>query len=264
MRIKSGDYVLLISRDDKTFLIKAVEGHEFGTHLGTIPHDALIGRSYGEVVNTHLGKPFALMEPTLTDRVMKIKRRTQIIYPKDSGMIVLKTGLKNGMRVVECGTGSGGLTIVLASMVAPDGKVYTYDRREDFMELAKANVAEAGLSEFVEFKQREVTEGFDEEDVDVVMLDLPSPWEGVPAAAGAIRGGGRLASLSPTYNQVEKMAVSLEAAGFLYIETLELLVRRILARPNKTRPADRMIAHTGFLTFARKMISPDGGGATSD
>ncbi len=254
MQIKSGDYVLLISPDEKTFLIKVKEGQQFGTHMGTIAHSELIGRTYGEVVNTHLGKPLALMDPTLADRIMKLRRRTQIIYPKDAGMIAIKTGLRSGMRVIECGTGSGALTLILASMVAPEGRVYTYERREEFMEDAIRNVGEAGLDGFVEFKLREVSEGFDEEGVDVVVLDLPSPWEGVPAASRAMRGGGRLASLSPTFNQVERTVACLREAGFLYIETLELLARHILARPHKTRPVDRMVAHTGFLTFARKAI----------
>jgi tRNA (adenine57-N1/adenine58-N1)-methyltransferase len=254
MHIKSGDYVFLLSSDNKTFLVRIREEKAFGTHHGNINLKDAIGRGYGEVIYSQLGKPFILLDPTLEDRMMKVKRLTQIIYPKDAALILLKTGLRSGMTVIECGSGSGALTIALASAVAPTGKVYAYDRREDFLENARKNVDEAGFSDFVEFKLREVGEGFDEEDVDVVVLDLPSPWDGVPAASRSIRGGGRIASLSPTYNQVEKTAESLSENGFVYLDTIEVLVRRILVRSGKTRPFERMVSHTGFLTFGRKAI----------
>lgn len=257
MEVKPGDHVLLISGDQKTFLIQVREDREFGTHKGKILHNDIIGKRYGDFVSTHLGVPFAVMQPTLADRIMKIKRRTQIIYPKDSGLIVIKCGIGSGMRVIECGTGSGALTMVLANMVAPSGMVYSYDRRGDSIEIARANVEAVGLLPFVMFKIREVSEGFDESDADAVILDLPSPWEGVPAASRAIKGSGVLASISPTYNQVEKTVECLRDHGFIYIETLEVLTRDILARTGKTRPADRMIGHTGFLTFARKALSKE-------
>ena len=254
MEIKSGDFVLLLSSDNKTFLVKVKEERVFGTHLGNVSLQDAIGKSYGEVIYSQLGKAFVLLEPTLEDRMMKVRRLTQIVYPKDAALILLKTGIQSGMRVIECGTGSGSLTIALANGVAPTGRVFAYDRREDFLDNAKKNLSETGLSDFVEFKLREVDQGFDEVDVDVVVLDLPSPWEGVPAASRAIRGGGRIASLSPTYNQVEKTVESLREEGFVYLETIEVLVREILVRSGKTRPFERMVSHTGFLTFGRKAI----------
>ncbi len=254
MEIKSGDSVLLLSSDNKTFLVKVKEERVFGTHLGNVPLQDAIGKSYGEVIYSQLGKAFVLLEPTLEDRMMKVRRLTQIVYPKDSALILLKTGIQSGMRVIECGTGSGSLTIALANGVAPTGRVFAYDRREDFLENAKKNLLETGFSDFVTFKLREVDHGFDEVGVDVVVLDLPSPWEGVPAASRAIRGGGRIASLSPTYNQVEKTVESLREEGFVYLETIEVLVREILVRSGKTRPFERMVSHTGFLTFGRKAI----------
>ncbi|MEE9253183.1 MAG: tRNA (adenine-N1)-methyltransferase [Thermodesulfobacteriota bacterium] len=260
MQVKPGDYVLLLSKDQKTYMIKVTEDGTFGTHMGNLEHNEMIGRGYGEVVNTHMGKPFVILEPTISDRMMKVRRKTQIIYPKDAGFIVLKTGIRPGMRIIECGSGSGAFTIALANAVSPSGKVFAYDRREDFLEICGKNVEENGLADYVEFKVGVAGGGFEETDVDVVILDLPSPWDGVHASYDALRGGGRIASLSPTYNQVEKTVVSMAEEGFVYIETVELLIRRIMARPGKTRPADRMIGHTGFLTFARKaMIEGDEG-----
>jgi tRNA (adenine57-N1/adenine58-N1)-methyltransferase len=254
MKIKSGESVLLLSSDNKTFLVDIRDGKVFSTHLGNLNLGEAIGKRYGEVIHTQLGKPFYLLDPTLEDRMMKAKRLTQIIYPKDAALILLKTGIRSGFRVIECGVGSGVLTIALSNAVFPDGRIYSYDRREDFLDNAKKNVKDAGFGELVEFKLRDVKDGFDETDVDVVILDLPSPWEGVSSAARSIRGGGRIASISPTFNQVEKTVESLNNEGFTNLETLEILIRKFLVRPGKTRPFERMVSHTGFLTFGRKAI----------
>lgn len=254
MKIKEGSYVLIVSPDEKTYLVKVLSGKGMGTHLGEINLGDTVGLEYGERIYSSLRHPFLVLEPTLEDRMMKLKRRTQIIYPKDAGLILLKSGVMTGMRVVECGTGSGALTMALANAVAPTGKVYTYDRREEFSENARQNIENAGYSEYVEFKLREAQEGFDEEDVDVAIIDLPSPWDGIPAATKALRGGGRIASLSPTYNQVERCVERLEQEGFVLIETIEVLVRTIRVARGKTRPVDRMVGHTGFLTFGTKAL----------
>ncbi len=255
MNINSGDQVLIISPDDKTFLLTVTEGKKMGTHLGEISLGDAIGKPYGDRIYSNLEHPFLLLEPTLEDKMMKVKRHTQIIYPKDAAFIILKTGIQSGMRVIECGTGSGSLTIALANAVAPNGTVFTYDSREKHLENARMNIENAGYSNNVESKLRVAQNGFDEEGVDVVILDLPSPWDGIPAAAKALRGGGRIASLSPTYNQVEKCVENLEEHGFVYIETMELLLRHIRVSAGKTRPVDRMVSHTGFLTFGRKILS---------
>ena len=115
------------------------------------------------------------------------------------------------------------------------------------------NVETAGLSDYVEFKSGDARDGFAESDVDVAVIDLPSPWDGVPAAAKSLKGGGRIASLSPTFNQVEENYKHLGDNGFIYLETVEVLVRNLLVREGKTRPTQRMISHTGFLTFGRKI-----------
>jgi len=263
MVIKSGDAVLVMSPDEKTYLVTVAEGKRMGTHLGDIELGKAIGLEYGSTIQTNLLHTYVLLEPTIEDRMMKVKRHTQIIYPKDAAMIVLKTGLGPGMRVIECGSGSGSLTIALANAVAPSGRVYAYDRSEKFMENARKNVESAGFGEFVEFKLREAQEGFDEEGVDVVMLDLPSPWDGIASAARALRGGGRIASLSPTYNQVERCVEVLAEEGFVFLETIEVLVRNIRVSTGKTRPMDRMVSHTGFLTFGRKALKKKASGNTN-
>lgn len=252
MIIETGDSVLLLSSDEKTFLVTVTEGKGMGTHMGELNLGDAIGKNYGDAIYTNLENRFLLLEPTIEDLMMKVRRLTQIIYPKDAGLILLKTGIRPGMRVIECGAGSGALTIALANAVSPGGKVYTYDRNERFLDNARQNIINAGFGESVEFKHREAQEGFAEEDVDAVVLDLPSPWDGIPAAAEALRGGGRIASLSPTYNQVEECGERLTGHGFVFLETVEVLVRHIRVSRGKTRPHDRMVSHTGFLTFGRK------------
>jgi tRNA (adenine57-N1/adenine58-N1)-methyltransferase len=254
--IQSGDQVLLLSPDKKTYLIGVAEDRSFSTHHGYLLHNDMIGKSYGDLVYSSMGQPYVLLDPTLEDQMMKVKRLTQIIYPKDMGLILVKTGVGSGMRVVECGAGSGSSTLALANAVAPSGRVFVYDRQEKFLQNARANIERFGYGQLTEFKVRDVSEGFEEVNVDVVLLDLPSPWDGVSAASRALRGGGRLASISPTYNQVERMVDTLEQAGFVMIETVEVLLRHVLARTGKTRPFERMIGHTGFLTFARKSHWP--------
>ncbi|MCC6713387.1 MAG: tRNA (adenine-N1)-methyltransferase [Candidatus Dadabacteria bacterium] len=254
MNIKNGDTVLIYTPDKKTYLVTVEEGKRMSTHLGELALGDAIGLEYGSAIYSSLKHPFLVLEPTLEDRMMKVKRFTQIIYPKDAAIIIMKTGIKPGMRVIECGAGSGSLTIALANAVAPGGRVYTYDRSERFLENAKRNVEAAGYGDVVELKLREAGDGFDETGVDVVVLDLPSPWDGIPAAARALRGGGRIASLSPTYNQVEKAAGILDSHGFVFLQTVEVLVRHIRVAYGKTRPEERMVSHTGFLTFGRKAL----------
>jgi len=253
MSIVSGDSVLLLSSDEKTFLVNIREGKTLSTHIGILNLGDAIGKNYGDAIFTKLGKPYYLLDPTLEDKMMKVKRLTQIIYPKDAALILLKTGVHYGCRVIECGVGSGALTIALATAVYPNGRVYAYDRREDFLENARKNVGDAGLGDMVDFKLRDVNEGFDEEGMDIAVLDLPSPWEGIPSAYRSIRGGGRIASISPTFNQVEQTVMTLRKENFVYIETIEVLIRPLLVRTGKTRPYERMVSHTGFLTFGRKI-----------
>ncbi len=253
-RIETGAHVLLLSPDRKTYLLNLVAGQKFGTHHGNLNHDSIIGKTYGDVVETSLGHRYLILEPTLEDRMMKVKRLTQIIYPKDAAYILMKTGMGPGMRVVECGAGSGSSTIAIANAIAPNGRLYVYDCHERFLRNAQINVERAGFGDLVEYRVKDVKGGFEERDVDVVLLDLPSPWEGVEPAREALRGGGRLASISPTYNQIEKMVAALERSGFVMIETVELLLRHILVREGKTRPFERVIGHTGFLTFGRRAL----------
>ena len=252
MKLKPSDLVLLLSPDNKTYLLKIEEGRDFHTHKGIISFNDMIGLNYGDTVLSSLDKSFVLLEPTIEDMMMKVKRQTQIIYPKDAALIVLKSGITAGSRVIESGIGSGALTIALANAVAPDGKIYGYERREEYINTAKSNIEEAGIGQLVEYNIQDASEGFNENEVDAVILDLPSPWDGIASAAKSLKGGGRLVSLSPTVNQVEQAVEHMKNEGFVFVETFETIMRHYLVRPGKTRPIDRIVGHTGFLTVGRK------------
>jgi len=230
------------------------KGQDFHTHKGFIRLDGVIGKRYGDRVKSNLGVDFVLLKPTIRDYVMKMIRRTQIIYPKDMALIVLHTGIGHGSKVVEAGTGSGALTSYLAHYVKPDGCVYSYEVREEFIETARKNIEKAGVLDYVKIKNKDITQGIDEKAVEAVILDLATPWLVVSHAYKALRGGGALSSFSPTIDQVLKTVEALQEAGFVDIETIECLTRRIQVKRDQTRPETFMVGHTGYITFARKAL----------
>lgn len=253
MIVRDGDFVLLYFNDRRWYVIRVRRGVKYSFNEGVISADEIIGRVYGESLKTHIGVECRLVRPTLCDVVYgAFKRRTQVIYPKDAALIILKAGIGPGSRVVEAGTGSGFLTAILAHAVRPTGTVYTYEIRSEFLELARANVAALGMDGFVVFKNKDVREGIDEHEVDAVVLDMADPWEVVNHAFASLRNGGVLACFVPTVNQLEKTVEKARETGFVMVEAVELLLRRYKVSRGETRPEMRMVGHTGFLIFARK------------
>jgi tRNA (adenine57-N1/adenine58-N1)-methyltransferase len=245
---------MLVGRDRKSFIVPLEPGSQLHTHRGVVPHDDLIGTPWGTQLSTHLGYPFLFLQPSTDDLVRTIKRTTQIVYPKESGYILMKMGIAPGCRVVEAGTGSGGLALVFAQAVSPTGRVYSYEARPEMQQLAHKNLEQIGLSDFVEFKLRDICEGFDERDVDALFLDLPTPWAYLAQAHAALAGGGFFGCILPTTNQVSRLIGALEQSHFGLIEVEELLLRSYKAVPARLRPMDRMVAHTGYLVFARALV----------
>jgi len=252
--IREGDLVLIWFDEKVSYLVKMVKETRLGIHCGKpIELEELIGREFGEKLVCQHAVAY-LLKPTTEDLMMKASRQSGIIYPKDAGKIMIRAGIHSGTKVLEVGTGSGSLTTALAHFVKPEGKVVTYDKREDLPKNAIKNVKRSGLEALVEFKQREAMTPFDEAYFDVAILDIPNPWDEVEYVKEVLKGGGRLVSLNPTYNQIEKMAETLRSHGFVMIESLELLERPILARAGKTRPVQRMVSHTEFMVFATRVL----------
>jgi len=246
--------VLLYLNRRKTYLVKVESGKSFHTHKGFIQLDKLIGKEYGARVLSNTGVEFVALKPTLRDYVFKSLRKTQIIYPKDMALIVMFSGIGPGSRVVEAGTGTGALTTALAHYVKPSGRVYSYEIREEFLEAALKNLERAGVAGFVEFKNKDVTQGIDENDVDAVVLDMATPWLVIPHAYSALKPSGVLVSFSPTIDQVVKTVEALKENYFVDIGTVECLLRGMQVERGKTRPQTLMTAHTGYITFARKAL----------
>ena len=248
------DYVLLYLDSRRTYLVKIRRGESFHTHKGFIKLEELIGKEYGSTVASSIGVEFIALKPLLRDYIMKSVRKTQITYPKDIALIIMFSGIGSGSRVVEAGTGTGALTTALAHYVKPNGKVYSYEIREDFLKTAEKNLKRAGLLEYVELKKKDVTAGIDEAEVDAVILDLATPWLVIPHAYTAIKPSGTIVSFSPTIDHVVKTVEALKENRFVNIETVECLMRWMQVERGKTRPQTLMTGHTGYITFARKAI----------
>jgi tRNA (adenine57-N1/adenine58-N1)-methyltransferase len=191
--------------------------------------------------------------------LLRLRRAGQIMFPKDIGYTLLKLSAVRGKRIVEAGTGSGAMAIALAYSVCPEGRVYSYEAREDMLNLAHKNIEIHGLLPYVELKQRDIEAGFDESDVDAAFLDLREPWEYLEQVRAAVKPGGFFGALVPTTNQVVDLLGGLQRSGFGAVEVEEILLRPYKPVPGRLRPVDRMVAHTGYLVFAR---TPTIGGAT--
>lgn len=252
-KIEEGSYVLLFHTPRKKWLAKVTQDKKLHTHLGIIDISATVGMEYGSAVRTTEGKLIFLVEPTIHDFIMKSERRTQIVYPKDLGYIAARTGLKNGSKVLEIGTGSAALATFMASIVKPDGHIYTFDVNSEFMEIAKRNLDKAGMSSYVTMHQHDPHQGVDVREADVAIVDLGDPWTVVDQVHDALKGSGAFVAICPTMNQIEKTATELKRAGYADIDCVELMIRNMEAREGMTRPSMRMIGHTTYLVFARKV-----------
>jgi tRNA (adenine57-N1/adenine58-N1)-methyltransferase len=250
--IENGETVLIVCDEKRRWIVQVKAGESFHTNKGFVKFDDIIGKPYGCQIQSSKQVNFLIFAPTPADLLFKTFRQTQIIYPKDAGMIIVLTGIGPGSHVVEAGAGSGGLTSMLAYYVRPNGKVYSYEMREDFLKKAQKNITRVGLESFVEFRNKNILEGLEERDMDCIVLDLPNPWEVVPLTRPALKAGGFIVSFSPQVSQVQNMVNALREHNYGDIRTYELLMRSWEITKMKSRPETQMIGHTGFLTFARK------------
>ncbi|MGC8819839.1 MAG: tRNA (adenine-N1)-methyltransferase [Fervidobacterium sp.] len=252
--IKPGDRVVLYGEDGKKFIIRVEEGGKKGTHLGVIEFNEIIGKEFGDIVMIgKTEKSYYILPPTYIDDIFSMKRKTQIIYPKDSSYILMKLDIKPGSKVIDTGVGSGAMCAAMARLVGENGKVYAYERREDFYNLALNNLNEWGLAGRVELILKDISIGFDHSNVDALLLDVPDPENYVHLCWEVLAGGGRLGIICPTTNQVSMVLERLYEYPFIDVEVWESLMRQYKPYPNRLRPVDRMVAHTTFMVFARKV-----------
>ena len=251
--IREEDYVLLYYDRRRRWLIKASE-REFHTHKGIIKLGSLTGKRYGESVKSSLGYRFYLLKPTIYDFIMGPERPTQIIYPKDIGLIILKLDVAPGKRILEIGTGSGALTIALANLVRPSGHVYSYELRSEFASVALRRLRNTELDPYVTIRIGDAAQILQDKDFDAAVMDIGEPWKIIPKLFEALKPSAPLASFSPTFNQVERTVRELNNFGFVDISTVETFIRELKVEEGATRPFSTMIGHTGYVTFARKSL----------
>ncbi len=247
-----GDLFILVSPRGRRSLRRLMEGQDIHGTDGVIPAEILAKTGFGAEVLTLQGTPYRIFKPTLYDLVRGVKRQTQIIYPKDIGYICMRLGVGNGTRVIEAGSGSGSLTLALSWFSGERGHVYTYEAREEFCALCRRNLEWAGLGHNVTQYHRDVEKGFEQTDADALFLDVRTPWEYLAEVTAAVKPGAPLAFLVPTVDQVSLLLKGMESGPFDDLEVEELLVRGWKPVADRLRPQDRMVAHTGFLVFARK------------
>ncbi len=249
-----GDQALIIDRRGRRYLVELKAAKNDHNHLGTFLHDDIIGKSEGIRVQTSKGHMLIVVKPGMADFIRIMPRIATVVYPKDIGPIITYGDIFPGARVLEAGTGSGALTIALARAVGERGEIFTYDLRKDMTKRARENLT-AMVPEHpqVTFKNGDVSEGFDETELDRIVLDMPEPWTVVPHAVDALVPGGMMLCFLPTVLQVHELVMALEEANtFGMIETTEILMRTWAVRGRSVRPDHRMIGHTGFITTARK------------
>jgi tRNA (adenine57-N1/adenine58-N1)-methyltransferase len=250
-----GDLVQLVGQDHKHFIFCLEAGSQLQTHRGYINHDDLAGLSWGSKVYSHIGKPFYLLAPSLHDLLLDTRRATQIMYPKDIGFILVNMDVGPGKHILEAGTGSGALTTALAFAVGDGGHVTSYEVRPEKQALAKQNLERVGLAHRVTFKLKDILQGFDEVDADGLFLDVPNPEEYIAQSRAALKPGGFFGCILPTVNQLTRLIPVLKKHNYAFIEICEIFLRYYKSVPQRLRPTDRMVAHTGYLIFARPIIA---------
>lgn len=255
--LKNGERIHLVDKKGRQYALTLKAGGTFHYSGQTIAHDELIGKADGSLVTLSRGKRMLALRPTLADYVLKMPRGAQVIYPKDLAMITIWADIYPGARVFESGTGSGALTMALLRAVGERGSVVSYEAREDFARTAMTNIEQyLGPLANLTLRKRDTYEGIDPADApfDRLILDLPEPWRVIPHAAKALRPGGVYLSYVPTIPQVMQTVEALErAAVFGLIRTFETLLRTWNIQGRSVRPDHRMVAHSGFITVARKV-----------
>lgn len=251
-----GDPVQFFDRKEREYYDILKTGKQKNIRGDLLNHDEIIGREEGFVLFSQRNNPFRIFRPTLADHTRLMRRGAQVIYPKDLATILVWADIYPGAKVVECGLGSGALTSFLLRAVGARGKVISYEIREDFINNARKNLdAFVGLKKNHIIRSQNIYEKFADKKVDRLILDVPEPWLAIQTAAPHLRPGAIVCSYSPTILQVKTFIDTLHSlADFTRIQTQETMLREWKVDAVSVRPMLRMVAHTAFLTTARKIV----------
>jgi len=242
---------IIVDKKNRKYVIN---DEEFHTEKGVIKKEDIVNAKVGDTLQTHLGKKYTLINPNINDYIELMKRKCSILLPQDLGLIVGFTGIGNGSKIVESGTGAGSSLLFFANIVGEKGHVSSYEIREDFIEVIEENLEGTDFKN-ITLTNKDITEGFNEEDnsIDLVFLDLPYPQDVISDAYRILKTGGFIAVYSPYVEQFQQVHRELEKNKFKHIKIREGNVRELEIKNNKTRPSSRLAGHTGYITFARKM-----------
>jgi tRNA (adenine57-N1/adenine58-N1)-methyltransferase catalytic subunit len=250
-----GERALLIDGRGRRYLLRLQSGGVFHMHTGTLQHDLIIGSPEGTRVESAGGMALVCFRPTLVDFVLKMPRGAQVVYPKDLGAIVIHADVFPGARVLEAGTGSGALTIALCRATGSEGRVVSYDLRPEFQAKGAANIESffGKTPAWLELREGDVREvSTSGETFERVILDMPEPWTMLEAIDTVVTSGGIVCGFLPTTGQVQSFVLTLAAGCYEQVETFETMLRPWHVTERSVRPDHRMVAHTGFITVARK------------
>ena len=253
---KYGDRVQLTDAKGKLYSITLSAGAEWHTHKGVLKHEALVGLPEGSIVATNGELKFQAFRPLLADYVLSMPRGATIVYPKDAAMIIGIADIKPGIKVLEAGVGSGALSISILRAVGESGHLHSVEIRDDFAKISQENVKSyfSDLPKNWKLTVGALQEQKLESDYDRVILDMLAPWECVETAAHALVPGGVFLSYVATTTQLSKIAEAIKDNGnFTEPESSETIVRGWHHEGLAVRPQHRIIGHTGFLIFARRM-----------
>lgn len=268
--LRAGELVILTDRKRRRWMITLESGGQWHSHAGVVEHDDLIGQTEGTAVRSAGDMEVTALRPTVEDYVLEMPRGAQVVYRKDQAMILTLADIRPGCTVIEAGAGSGALSIALLQAVGSDGRVISYERREDHLAVAEANVARffGGAPDTWQPRHGDVAHGLEDglhaAGCDRIVLDLPEPEVLVGPAAGALRAGGLLVAYVPSVTQIARLGEELDGdERFDLPQTSETLHRQWRVAGQSVRPEHRMVAHTGFLTVVRRVLTPDEGGPIS-
>jgi tRNA (adenine57-N1/adenine58-N1)-methyltransferase len=253
---EAGERVLFVDARGRRYLVRMQAKGTFHTHGGAVAHDLVLGQEEGIEVQTTGGMALRAFRPRMADYVLKMSRGAQVIYPKDLGPILVYADVFPGAQVLEAGSGSGSLTIALCRATGPDGRVVSYELRDEFGEKAAQNVESffGKMPTWLEMRSGDLREvAGSGEEFHRAILDLPNPWDMLEVLRQALVPGGVLCAYLPTTVQIHQLVLAMEGEGFLHVETIETLLRTWHVAERSVRPDHRMVAHTGFLTIGRRL-----------
>ncbi|HOJ31311.1 MAG TPA: tRNA (adenine-N1)-methyltransferase [bacterium] len=251
--LKENDIVGLISEEGRKWFVKLEKKH-FSTHEGLVDLQDIIGKTPGDFVITNTNQKLYFFLPSLEELLLYyVKRSTQIIYPKDAGYLILKLGIKQGMKILEVGTGSGAMTLILSYFAGSGGKVYTYEAREEFSKKAKNLIEQMQFSDRVVFYTKNIEDGIEEHEFDCAVIDLKEPENYLGDIVECLSYGAVFGIVVPTTNQVSNVIRICETLPVINLEVCEILFRKYRINPERLRPFDVMVGHTAYLIAGRKI-----------